>query len=127
MRSFTPRTSPLLRQDEVQSPSLGVRSEQTLLDYEPSMGSPATPVSDSILDQTTNEETEAGRDDEDGPETDYERGASGQSASGEGIYVPASMVETVLSVEATQQSGQPEGGETGGERKDSAGKKNVGG
>ena len=121
MRSSTHRTSPLLGQEEIASPSLGVRNEQTLLDYEPSMGSPATPISDSILDKTTDDE--GGRDDG-GDDQESERGPS---IDGEGVYVPSGMVEAVLSEETQQQSAQQGVEEAGEDRKESARKKNIGG
>ena len=86
-RSSTPRTSPTygLGLDRPPSPSLGVRGDN-LLDYEPNTRSPATPVSYSILDQST-------EDGDDEVRAEDENDAGGNA---EGVYVGDGMVEAVL-------------------------------
>ena len=103
----------------IASPSLGVHSENQLLDYEPNLNSPGTPVSDSILDKST---------DDGGSERP---GETNDDGAGE-VYVDEGMVDTVISVpgEAAQQDqDDPDGTsqDRSEERGESSGKKNVGG
>ena len=72
------------------SPSLGPSRLDTLLDYEPNIGSPATPVDDSILDHST---------DDAGAEEDEKKNETPADTPEDGVYFEPSMVEAVITEE----------------------------
>ena len=109
--------------------SLGPTRMDTLLDYEPNVGSPATPVDDSILDQSTDDGGKAAEVDEEekqAPRTDDDMG---QTETDGGVYFEPSMVEAVITEQdegaedrmETDDSNTNEGGGRG-----EAAKKNKG-